>query len=244
MEKRKKIIPIIIGIIGAIYITVTIYDMLFNLFRTELGSWLFFWIPWFLMFFLAITPTIMKKLKRKNKEKRIKENIQGYKMDKYLMKMEKGKVIFRSKTNADNGVKIAFLIPSLICLLAGIIFTIIDSINLLNSKGSTSNMLFFSIFLLVMGLILSLVFISLLVSFLVIYENGILIRNPSFFTFFKRSYINFEYIKEIREDLDTHYGRVIYILTNLGKLYKIDEFRVSKLDEAKNLIEVLITKKN
>ncbi len=245
MSKTDKIIAIIIGIMGGIYITVIIYDEIFNLFRTKLGSSLFFYVPLLLMFFLAITPTIIKKLKHKNKEKIIKENIQGYKMDKSLMKMEKGKVIFRSKTNASNGVKIAFLIPGLISLSAGIIFTIIDSINLINSKGSYSlTFLYFSIFMLVIGLIFLLVFISFLVSFLVIYENGILIRNLSFFTFFKRSYINFENIKEIREDLETSYSRLIDILTNLGKIYKIDEFRVSKLEDAKNLIEVLIAKKN
>ena len=101
-----------------------------------------------------------------------------------------------------------------------------------------------------MGVILLLGLITTLVSFLVIYENGILIRNPSYFTFFKRSYIDFEYTKEIREDIEKHQGRygtfdvgVIYILTNQGKLYKMDDSRVSKLDEAKNLIEASISKK-
>ncbi|MFX1257301.1 MAG: hypothetical protein ACFFAN_05555 [Promethearchaeota archaeon] len=92
---------------------------------------------------------------------------------------------------------------------------------------------------LIAGISFLLMDISFLCSYIIIYENGILHRNPNYYTFFIKRFIPFIQITKIEEITErrtsharakgrTYYIKVLHVSTTIGKTFKISRAHVSE----------------
>ena len=206
----------------------------------------------FLIFLFLYIPLkyFVQWWKSHDTKKKLEASIPIY--EQKLKKMEvKGKVILKSdpKLKLTKKAILGLLLLSLLILffiISGILFTINGIDKIIYDKEIIEGIfrLFLGVPFLISGVFIIVMTISMTFSYVIIHENGILHRNPNYFTFLLKRFIpfiqfnNVEIISETRSR--GRYGTrkidVLYITTTFGKTYKIPQDYVPDLNTVHNLI--------
>lgn len=172
----------------------------------------------------------------KNKKE---QNLTTQVYDNKLLKIkDKGKVIFNSGPSFKSKFGLILISLLIVFFFSFGLYWIFYGLNKITQNGKTlSGLLDFILgfsFLLT-GISFLLMAVSFFHSYIIIYEKGILHRNPTYHTFFIKRFIPFIQITKIEEKTEkrsterrTYYVEVLHVSTTFGKTFKISRARMSE----------------